>query len=363
MATNPMKRKSKISFLMGVLVTLIFAALAIAFLLIQLKGYKEKEAEEKAKSVKIYVLKQDIKSGETITPEMLTQQVINKDFVPSNAIGNEKIFSNYSLEDKEGRTVSTEVKNGETKLYLVDNKDKNELKNDNGKYYIEKNREKEYIEFNEVPLIAKVDMYKNNIITIDMVAKSNEKTTDDLRKQEYNMFILPSQLETGEYIDVRLALPTGQDYIVVSKKQVEIPQVGGVDSEDTIWIKLTEGEIITLNNAIVDAYRILGSKLYVTTYTEAGIQKAAEPTYVATREVMALIDTNPNIVQTARDELVNRYTNQAGIVRNGAIDSALNNSGEEGEENLKAQVQESITNSKDNRKAYLDSLAGTGNTK
>ena len=41
MATNPMKRKSKISFLMGVLVTLIFAALAIAFLLIQLKIKRE----------------------------------------------------------------------------------------------------------------------------------------------------------------------------------------------------------------------------------------------------------------------------------------------------------------------------------
>lgn len=363
MATNPMKRKSKISFLMGVLVTLLFAAVAIAFLLIQLKGYKEKEAEEKQKSVKVYVLKQDVKSGETITPDMLVQQVMNKDFVPSNAIGNENIFSNYSLEDKEGRTVSTEVRNGETKLYLVDGNDKNELKTDNGRYYIEKNRDREYIDFNEVPIVAKVDMYKNNIVTIDMIAKSNEKTTDDLRKQEYNMFILPSQLETGEYIDIRLALPTGQDYIVVSKKQVEIPQIGGVDSEDTIWIKLTEGEIITLNNAIVDAYRILGSKLYVTTYTEAGIQKAAEPTYVATREVMTLIANNPNLVQEARDELVNRYNTQAGIVRNGAIDSALNNSGEEGQENLKAQVQESITNSKDNRKAYLDSLAGTGNTK
>lgn len=363
MATNPMKRKSKISFLMGVLVTLIFAALAIAFLLIQLKGYKDKEVEEKQKSVKVYVLKQDVKSGETITPDMLVQQVMNKDFVPSNAIGDQTIFTNYSLEDKEGRTVSTEVRNGETKLYLVDGNDKNELKTDNGNYYIEKNRDREYIEFNEVPLVAKVDMYKNNIVTVDMVAKSNEKTTDDLRKQEYNMFVLPSQLETGEYIDVRLALPTGQDYIVVSKKQVEIPQIGGVDSEDTIWIKLTEGEIITLNNAIVDAYRILGSKLYVTTYTEAGLQKAAEPTYVATYDVINLINNNPNIVDIAKNELVDRYMKTVQVIRNGAIDTAINNSGEEGQENLKAQVQESITNSKENRKAYLDSLSGTGNTK
>lgn len=364
MATNPMKRKSKISFLMGVLVTLIFAALAIAFLLIQLKGYKEKEEEEKAKSVKVYVLKQDVGSGQIITPNMLTQQVVNKDFVPANAIGNESTFTNYALEEKNGRTITTETtKDGDIKQYLKDGNNTYEVKAEGENFYIEKNREKEYIEFNEVPIVAKVDMYKNNIITLKMVAKSNEKTTDDLRKQEYNMFILPSQLETGEYIDVRLALPTGQDYIVISKKQVEIPQIGGVDSEDTIWIKLTEGEIIALNNAIVDAYRILGSKLYVTTYTEAGLQKAAQPTYVPTFEVMRLIESDPNIVQTARNELVNRYRTTAEVIRNGAIDSALNRSGEEGEENLKTQVQESVTNSKDNRKAYLDSLAGTGNTK
>ena len=46
------------------------------------------------------------------------------------------------------------------------------------------------------------------------------KTLDDLRKQEYNMLVLPSQLATGEYIDIRLALPTGQDYVVLGKKKV-----------------------------------------------------------------------------------------------------------------------------------------------
>ncbi len=358
MATNPMQRKSRISFLMGVLVTLIISALVIALLLLQLKNYKDKEAEERANSVKVWVLSQDVISGQVITTDMLKQQVVNKNYVPSNAIGDTSILSNYSLEDKEGNTVATENK----KLYLVNKNTNNrqELKQDDdtGNYYVETRGEKTYVELAEVPIVAKVDMYKNSVVTIDMVAKSNEKTTDDLRKQEYNMIILPSQLQTGEYIDVRLALPTGQDYIVVSKKQVEIPQVNGVDSEDTIWMKLTEGEIITMNNAIVDAYRMLGAKLYITTYTEAGAQKAAEPTYVATYEVMELIEKNPNIVQTAKNELLNRYNTNAGTVRNNGIDNVIRNNGAEGEENLKTQIQESITNSKENRKQYLDSLAG-----
>ena len=172
-------------------------------------------------------------------------------------------------------------------------------------------------------------MNKNSVITIDMISKSDEKTTDDLRKVEYNMLVLPSQIATGDYIDIRLSLPSGQDYIVVSKKQVEIPQIDGVDSEDTIWLKLSESEIITMNNAIVDAYRSIGSTLKVVTYTEAGIQNAATPTYVPTGEVMELINSDPNIVQTAKNALIQRYNSEQGRVR-GNINSTINSSGTDG---------------------------------
>ena len=359
MATNPMQRKARNSFLLGIIVTLILTGVVIAFLLLQLKNYKDKEAQEQANSVKVWVLSQDVMSGQVITTDMLTQQVTNKNLVPSNAIGDMSILNNYALTDKEGNEVTTEYKNNVATLYITKNGTKSEIKTEDetGSYYIEKNGDKEYVELAETPIIAKVNLNKNSVITIDMISKSDEKTTNDLRKVEYNMLVLPTQLETGEYIDIRLSLPTGQDYIVVSKKQVEIPQINGVDSDDTIWLKLTEDEIITMNRAIVDAYRTIGSTLKVVTYTEAGIQDAAIPTYVPTGEVMELINSNPNIVQTAKNELVQRYMSSQDRVR-GNINSAINSSGEDGEENLKTKVEESITNSKDNRKKYLESLGG-----
>ena len=220
MATNPMQRKARNSFLLGVLVTLVLAGILIALLILQLKNYKEKEAEEQANSVKVWVLSQDVISGQVITTDMLKQQVTNKTLVPSNAIGDMSILSNYSLSDKEGNEVITEYKNNVATLYLSKNGTKYEIKTESetGSYYIERNGDKEYLELSEDPIIAKVNLNKNSVITIDVISKSNEKTTDDLRKQEYNMLVLPTQLETGEYIDVRLSLPSGQDYIVVSKK-------------------------------------------------------------------------------------------------------------------------------------------------
>mgnify|MGYP002286171661 FL=1 len=128
MATNPMQRKARNSFLLGMLITLVIAGAIIALLFIQLKNYKEKEQEEKANSVKVWVLGQDVISGQVITTDMLTQQVVNKNYVPTNAIGNITVLDNYALEDKEGNEVITEYKNNVATLYLSKDNTKYELK-------------------------------------------------------------------------------------------------------------------------------------------------------------------------------------------------------------------------------------------
>ena len=359
MASNPMQRKARNSFLLGMLLTLIVAGLIIALLFIQLKSYKEKEQLEIANSVQVYVLSSGIKSGEVITSSMLTTKTVNKNMVPNNAIGTKEILNDYYLQDKEGNEVVREYKaSGDSVLYLKKNNSKYELKQENTEnYYIEVSGNKEYVELNTVPVLAKINMNANTVITTDMITRSNEKTTDDVRKQEYNMIVLPTQLETGDYVDIRLALPTGQEYIVISKKIVEIPQISGVDVPDTIWMKLAEEEIIVLNNAIVDAYNIQGAKLYANLYVEAGNQNASIPTYVASKEVSDLIISNPNIVTEAKEALINRYNKNAST-RNDALNSAIAASKEEGKLDIITKTEESIVNSQQTRKDYLESLSG-----
>ena len=72
---------------------------------------------------------------------------------------------------------------------------------------------------------------------------------------------------------------------------------------------------------------------------------------------MQLINSNPNIVQQAKQELVQRYMTDQERVR-GNINSNISSSGEDGKENLKTKIEESVTNSKENRKKYLESLGG-----
>ena len=47
MATNPMQRKSRNSFLLGMLLTLVIAGVVIALLVIQLKNYKTRKLKNK----------------------------------------------------------------------------------------------------------------------------------------------------------------------------------------------------------------------------------------------------------------------------------------------------------------------------
>ena len=361
MATNPMQRKARNSFLLGMLVMLIIAGLIIAFLVMQLMDKINKERTDAANMVNAYVLNQDVKSGQVITTDMLTLTPVNKTLVPSNATSNLSVIENYALQDKEGNQILTQYNNGNATMYITIDNNRYQVgqEENTGNFYIERNGQREYLELDSVPIVAKVDMNANTLITTDLISRGDSVVQDDVRKQEYNVVILPIDLTTGDYIDIRLMLPNGQDFIVVSKKEVEIPVVGETDSLDTIWVNLSEDEILHMSSAIVDAAKINGAKLYATKYTEPGMQNAATPTYVVSAESSALLQSDPNVLESAMEAIRNRYN---VALRNDYINNVINSNAEQADSNLQTNMEESITKSLETRQDYLDSLATPATT-
>ena len=307
MASNPMQRKARNSFLLGVFITMIIAAIVIAFLLYMMYKQKTENEEIENDKITVYVLIKDVESGTNVatntekggilTKELATVEVTRK-AAPETAI----TASNYS-------NVITENS------------------------------------------LFKIDLKSGTILSTDMIVESSDKTQDDTREQEFNMIVLPSQLKEDDYVDIRLRLPSGQDYIVVSKKKILKAD------EITMWIKLTEDEILTLSNAIVEAYQIDGTLLYATTYVEPGIQQAASVTYIPTREVSQLINNNPNVVQTAKDELAKRYNNATLLSgRNDIINPAVMATGEEAQSNVATGTATAIEAQKQTREDYVKEL-------
>ncbi|CDA16598.1 MAG TPA: SAF domain-containing protein [Clostridiaceae bacterium] len=298
MAKNPMQRKARNSFILGMFITLIITGSIIGLLVFKLININ-KENKEKEQGLKnAYVLVTDIKSGDSIKLENLKKVDIETNIIPSNAITLSQIEENT---------------------------------------------------------IAKIDLKTGTILSSDMITNSDDKTTNDTRVQEYNMILLPSQINTNEYVDIRLRLPSGLDYIVVSKKKIEIPQVLGVASESTFSVKLNESETQTMSSAIVESYIMEGSILYVAKYVEPGIQGSSVPTYVPSTAVQEAIRQNSNITVEARNALVTRF-NESITTRN-SINSVLNTYNDKSKENVEKSVEEEVNKAMQERKKYLDALS------
>lgn len=368
MATNPMQRKSRTSFFLGMLLMLIIAAIVVALLYMKIQDQQKKLKEYTQTTTSVYVLNQDVKSGQVLTSSMFMLQKVATTTIPVNATADiATTLASYSLSDTEGRTIyfhpgSTTnaedtpyyyymVNGKEYKIYITDSNGNEivatNLNIDDKAYFYagENNTQKVNITVAENAIIAKVDMNAKTVITTSLIDRADERTTDDLRKEEYNIIDLPVDLVSGEYVDIRLVLPNGENFIVVSKKQVTIPISNGVYLPDTIQMNLREDEILTISCAIIENYKIAGSKLYATRYTEAGIQEAAAQTYVPSTQVIKLIKNDPNAVKDAVARIEER---------NNEIDSALNEYGND--DNVSTKVDESKTSTKDARKNYLQSL-------
>lgn len=300
MAMNPMQRKANNYLLIGVLVTLLITGSIIAMLFMQISKMKKQMEVQQSKIQTVFVVSQDIKSGSKVDLTNLKEANALKESIPSNALDTGKLTENT---------------------------------------------------------ISKLDLKPGTILTENMIVEKGEELTPDIRSQEYNMIELQTQIQTGDYIDIRLRMPDGTDYIVVSKKKIEIPTINGGDSLNTIKIRVSEEEIMLMSNAIVEAYWSKGSKLYATTYVEPGMQNEVTPTYLPSDKVIRLMEKDPNILTVAKNELFTRYNDNGSSIRGNIVEN-LNKNAVQGQTNVESGVQEEINKSKAERQSYLDSLNG-----
>lgn len=295
MAVNPMQKKARNSFLLGMIITLIVCAIIGVILYIAVIGPENKASKEKGTATKAYALNRDVKSGQEITADMLSPINTYSNLIPQNYIDS---------------TILTSVESGKK-------------------------------------VVAKVDLYKNTILTASTVTTEENTVTKDVRTMEYNMLTLPINLTIGDYVDIRITFPDGQDFIVIAKK--EIKNIQG----NTVTFDMSEADIVMLNSAIVESYIMKASNIYIAKYVEPGMQEKAANTYVPTAEVIRLIETNSNIVSTAKNELTSRFD---ANIRN-QMNSTVNQYSEQGLTNVEEGIQKQIEDAKKAREEYLSSLA------
>lgn len=142
---------------------------------------------------------------------------------------------------------------------------------------------------------AKITVAPNTLLTGSLLFEEGA-VSDDLRYREMGFIQLPGELEQKDVVDIRIQFPTGQDYILLSKKRVESLAPGVVTST------LNEEEILLLSSGIVDAY-LHKASIYALKYVEPYLQREAIPTYPPSDAVLQVIRKDPNIIDMAEHAL------------------------------------------------------------
>lgn len=115
--------------------------------------------------------------------------------------------------------------------------------------------------------VIKSNVSKNTLIMDSLLYPENEEPTKDERLQEFNFLQLPSDAVENDYIDIRIRFPDGEDYSVLIGKKVE--RIAG---ENTVFIKMSEEDIMAMGSAIIEAYMQPGVSLYANKYVDPATQ-------------------------------------------------------------------------------------------
>ena len=267
MAINPIERRTRNSLITGLLIGGVIAIIVGAISFMQITKLNGEIKKEKGKIKQVYVAARDIKANNEVKPEDLTMEGV------VTSLQTDKIVTPDSLTATSGGSVASLLEKQGDKL--VANAGKKEFastitpggdssssssSNSSSSSSLNSNSSSSESKADKI-IIATIDIPKGTIITEKMLTLKSEAATDSnnmnstYRIVEYSMIMLPTELQKGDTIDIRISYPNGQDFVVAAKKVVE-----KTDST-SIWLKLKEDELLKMNSAIIESYSVEGAKL------------------------------------------------------------------------------------------------------
>ena len=362
MAINPIERRTRNSLITGLLIGGVIAIIVGGISFMQITKLSGEIKKEKSKVKQVYVAARDIKANNEIKPEDLTLEGV------VTSIPTDKIVTPESLAATAGKNVASLLEKKDDKLVAKvgknnfastitpggDNNSSSSL-NSNSSSSSNSNSNSNDSK-SEKTIVATIDIPKGTVITEKMLALKSEAVTDTnsinstYRLVEYSMIMLPTELQKGDTIDVRISYPNGQDFIVVAKKVVE-----KADSS-SIWLKLKEDEILKMNSAIIESYSVEGAKMYAVNYTQPGVQAAANANYPVSDKVYELLVQDPNIASAIQQQYRTALNNHTLIRR--PINEILQASQtEELRSRISSAVQKEIKDRAERRQTFIEGAA------
>ncbi|MGN0506980.1 MAG: flagella basal body P-ring formation protein FlgA [Lachnospiraceae bacterium] len=135
-------------------------------------------------------------------------------------------------------------------------------------------------------------------------AMLEEKEVSSLREVFLSSIQVNEFMEKGDRVDVRIAYQNGEDYVVLSDKELLLYEVSGV------VLLLSEEEIALLSSAMTDEKLYPDTSLYAVRYPHEGQTEKSRVTYLPNEAVAILMQQEGEMLEK-RKELEKRLM-QAG---------------------------------------------------
>lgn len=126
--------------------------------------------------------------------------------------------------------------------------------------------------------------------------------------ESYSFIRTAGFIAVGDYCDVRILFPSGENFIVLSKKKLLSADAANVS------FSVTEQEIMAMSSAFYDINNCSGAYVYLTKYNSSA-DPATVPDYPVNHAVGELCRWNPNLnssdypqYMNYRDQLENNIT-------------------------------------------------------
>lgn len=171
---------------------------------------------------------------------------------------------------------------------------------------------------NAIGKFYRIDIHPGTPLTEDDLM--SETIDDTLREIDISLDSWATGLKVGDYLDVRITYPKGEDYIVLSHKRIY--DINGT----TVKIKMSEREIHFFGAALIDKFvnASYGATIYGAKYTDPGIQRPAEVYYSVPENILSIIANNPNIVDKVVDSSIPRDILESQMeIKNDTLGSTL----------------------------------------
>lgn len=142
----------------------------------------------------------------------------------------------------------------------------------------------------------RISLTEGTVITKEDVLK--EKMDNTFRYFDMVIDENPIGVKVGDFIDVRITFPFGEDFIAIAHKKIEEINSG------VMKVVLDEDEIYAYQSMLIDKAMYKGSKIYAVVYYDAGAQPNAEVYYPLNRNLAELSSLNPNLLELVKQEML-----------------------------------------------------------